>query len=108
MPSLPLACGGYARAVDLLAFIAIVALSGLVVGALARLAVPGPDPMSIWRTIALGILGSLLGTFVASVLGFEEGGGILFAILGGVVLLIAYRRFVQRRGITGPSARLRP
>lgn len=93
---------------DLLVLLGIVALSGLVVGALARLAVPGPDPMSIWRTIALGILGSLLGAVVATFLGFEAGGGILAAVLGGVVLLVAYRRFVQQRGLTGPSARRRP
>jgi uncharacterized membrane protein YeaQ/YmgE (transglycosylase-associated protein family) len=77
----------------------------LIVGALARLAVPGPDPMSIWRTIVLGILGSLLGTFIALLLGFEAGGGILFAVLGGAVLLIIYRRLVQHRSITGPHAR---
>ncbi len=90
---------------EFLVLVLIVALSGLIVGALARLAVPGPDPMSIWRTIALGILGSVVGVVIAGLLGFEEGGGILFALLGGVLLLIAYRRFVQRRGITGPGAR---
>jgi uncharacterized membrane protein YeaQ/YmgE (transglycosylase-associated protein family) len=89
---------------ELLVLVVLIALSGLIVGALARLAVPGPDPMSIWRTIALGILGSFLGTMIGRLLGFEAG-SVLFSLLGAVLLLIAYRRFVQRRGITGPGAR---
>jgi uncharacterized membrane protein YeaQ/YmgE (transglycosylase-associated protein family) len=90
--------------VDILVFAVVVALSGLVIGGLARLAVPGPDPMSIWRTIALGIVGSFVGGVPAGLLGLEAGGGILFAVIGAVVLLILYRRVVQNRGITGPGA----
>lgn len=89
---------------ELLVLIVVIALSGLIVGALARLAVPGPDPMSIWRTIALGIVGSLLGGIVAQLLGLGTG-GIVFPIIGGVVVLVAYRKWVQRRPITGPDAR---
>jgi uncharacterized membrane protein YeaQ/YmgE (transglycosylase-associated protein family) len=89
---------------ELLVLVALVGLSGLIVGALARLAVPGPDPMSIWRTIALGILGSIVGTVIGRLLGFGAG-SVLFSIVGAVLLLIAYRRFFQRRGITGPGAR---
>jgi len=88
-----------------LSYLLILVLVGLVVGALARLAVPGPDPMPIWATILLGLAGSFLGGLVAGVLGV--GGGPLFAVVGGVVILIAYRRLVQKRGITGPSARRR-
>jgi len=91
--------------VDILVFVLAIALSGLIIGALARLAVPGPDPMSIWRTIVLGILGSFVGGVIAAVLGLGSGGGILFAVVGGALLLIAYRRFVQHRGITGPTSR---
>ena len=47
-----------------LAFILFILLWGLVVGGLARLAVPGPDPMPIWLTIAIGIGGSLIGGIV--------------------------------------------
>jgi uncharacterized membrane protein YeaQ/YmgE (transglycosylase-associated protein family) len=89
---------------EVLVLVALVALSGLIVGLLARLAVPGPDPMSLWRTIALGILGSIVGTVIGRLLGFEAG-SVLFSILGAVLLLIAYRRIFQRRGITGPGAR---
>ena len=90
---------------DILVFVLVVVLGGLIVGALARLAVPGPDPMSIWRTIVLGILGSLLGSLIAALVGMGNGGGVLFALIGAVLLLILYRRVVQKRGITGPSAR---
>jgi uncharacterized membrane protein YeaQ/YmgE (transglycosylase-associated protein family) len=91
---------------SVLVFVLLVALSGLIVGGLARLAVPGPDPMSVWRTIAFGIVGSLLGGLIAGALGVGGSGGIfVLSLVGAVVLLIAYRRIVQGRGITGPGAR---
>jgi uncharacterized membrane protein YeaQ/YmgE (transglycosylase-associated protein family) len=91
--------------VDVLVFILLVAVSGLIVGGLARLAVPGPDPMPLWRTIALGILGSLLGGLIAGVFGIGGSGGIfLLSLAGAVLLLILYRRVFQGRGITGPGA----
>jgi uncharacterized membrane protein YeaQ/YmgE (transglycosylase-associated protein family) len=90
---------------DILVFILVVLVGGLIVGLLARLAVPGPDPMSIWRTIVLGILGSLVGGLLAQLVGMGNGSGLLFALIGAVVLLILYRRIFQHRGITGPSAR---
>ena len=93
---------------DVLVFILLVAVSGLIVGGLARLAVPGPDPMSIWRTIAFGIVGSLLGGLAAGALEVGGTGGVfLLALIGAVVLLILYRRVFQGRGITGPGSRRR-
>jgi uncharacterized membrane protein YeaQ/YmgE (transglycosylase-associated protein family) len=89
---------------DILVFFLLLALSGLIVGALARLAVPGPDPMSIWATIALGIVGSLLGGIVAQLLGLENA-GIILMVIGATLVLVAYRRFVQGRPITGSRAR---
>ena len=86
---------------ELAVFVLVLALSGLVNGGLARLAVPGPDPMSLWRTIALGLAGSFVGGLLARLLGLEAGGGILFALLGAVLLLVLHRRLVQKRGITG-------
>jgi uncharacterized membrane protein YeaQ/YmgE (transglycosylase-associated protein family) len=91
-------------AMDILVFFLLLALSGLIVGALARLAVPGPDPMSIWATIALGIVGSLVGGIVAQLLGLENA-GIILMIIGATLVLVAYRRFVQGRTITGSRAR---
>ena len=90
---------------DILVFILLVAVSGFIVGGLARLAVPGPDPMPLWRTIALGILGSLLGGLIAGVFDVGGSGGIfLLSLAGAVLLLILYRRVFQGRGITGPGA----
>jgi uncharacterized membrane protein YeaQ/YmgE (transglycosylase-associated protein family) len=91
---------------DVLTFVLLAAVSGFIVGALARLAVPGPDPMPFWRTIALGILGSLLGGLVAGVFEVGGAGGIfLLSLTGAVGLLILYRRVFQGRGITGPASR---
>jgi uncharacterized membrane protein YeaQ/YmgE (transglycosylase-associated protein family) len=88
----------------LVTLIVLLALWGLVVGALARFAVPGPDPMSIWRTILLGLAGSLVGGMVGRLLGFQSG-GLLFGVLGGVLILILWRKFVEKRPLTGPAAR---
>ena len=85
-------------------FILVLALEGLVVGALARLALPGPDPMGILATIGLGLAGSFVGGIVAHIL-LGTAGGIVFAILGAILLLYLYRRFVQHRPLTGPGAR---
>jgi uncharacterized membrane protein YeaQ/YmgE (transglycosylase-associated protein family) len=87
----------------LVAFILVVIGGGLI-GALARLAVPGPDPMPWWQTVILGWLGSILGGIVSWVF-LGHAGGIVFAILGAIVLLMLYRRFVQRRPLTGPGSR---
>jgi uncharacterized membrane protein YeaQ/YmgE (transglycosylase-associated protein family) len=82
-------------------------VGGFVVGGLARLAVPGPDPMPWWQTVLLGWLGSILGGLVSRIfLGYT--GGIIFSLLGAIVLLILYRRFVQHRPLTGPGARRSP
>jgi uncharacterized membrane protein YeaQ/YmgE (transglycosylase-associated protein family) len=88
-----------------LAFILILIVWGFVVGALARLALPGPDPMPWYATIGLGLGGSLIGGIIARMV-FGSYGGLIFAVLGAILLLYLYRRFVQHRGITGPSARL--
>ncbi len=90
-----------------LAFLIGLLLAGFVIGGLARFAVPGPDPMPIWLTIAIGILGSVLGGLVGQIF-LGATGSFLFAFLGAVALVIGYRRFVQGRGITGPEAQLRP
>lgn len=82
----------------LVTLIALV-VGGLVIGALARLALPGPDPMSIPMTTVLGIAGSLIGGLVARVF-LGTGGGVIFAVLGAMLLLYLHRRFVQKRPLT--------
>lgn len=90
-----------------LALILAIVLSSLVVGALGRLAVPGPDPIGLLGTIALGLAGSLLGGLLTWFL-WGRPAGIGFSILGAAVVLILYRRLVQRRPIWGPGARKWP
>ncbi len=102
----------------MLGAIVSILVSGLIVGALARFALPGRDRLSIWKTILLGILGSILGGFAAALTGVVDptpaegeeltGGelvtGFLFALAGAVLLLILYRRFVEKRPITGSDS----
>jgi len=90
-----------------LVFLIVVFVFGLAIGGLARLAVPGPDPMPIWATAALGIGGSILGGVITRIL-FNTGVSLFFAFLGAVLLLILYRHFVQHRPLTGPGARRPP
>jgi uncharacterized membrane protein YeaQ/YmgE (transglycosylase-associated protein family) len=88
-------------------FILFLAFGGLIVGALARLALPGPDPMGILATIGLGLAGSFVGGVVSWVF-IGHAGGIIFSILGATLLLYLHRRFVQHRPLTGPGARQLP
>jgi uncharacterized membrane protein YeaQ/YmgE (transglycosylase-associated protein family) len=85
--------------VSILAIIIGLVVSGLIIGALARLALPGKDPMSIPMTIVLGIAGSLIGGLVARIF-LGTGGGFIFAVLGAILLLYLHRRFVQKRPLT--------
>lgn len=91
----------------MLALVIYLVVVGLASGALARWAVPGPDPMSIPATIALGIGGTFLGGMLAWFL-LGHWGGFVFSILGAVLLLVLYRKFVQHRPITGPGAQKLP
>jgi uncharacterized membrane protein YeaQ/YmgE (transglycosylase-associated protein family) len=75
-------------------------LFGLVVGALAKLVMPGRDPGGIIVTILLGIVGAVLGGFVGRALGFygpDEAAGFLMSFLGAVILLVIYRMVAGRR-----------
>jgi uncharacterized membrane protein YeaQ/YmgE (transglycosylase-associated protein family) len=90
-----------------LGFILFILLWGFIVGGLARLAIPGPDPMPVWMTIAIGIGGSLLGGIVTRLF-FGTGVSFFFAFLGAVLLVVMYRKYVQHRAIWGPEARRPP
>src|SRR5438128_10692081 len=82
---------------------------GFITGGLARLAVPGPDPMPVWLTVAIGLVGSVVGGAIAIAIwgrGTQAIG--LLSFLGAVLLVGAYRRFVQKRPLTGPDARKFP
>ena len=81
-------------------------ITGLVVGGLGRLAVPGKDPMPLWLTILIGIVGAILGGAIALSLGFGLGGVFVISVLVATLIVIAYRRIVQKRTVTGPRSRL--
>jgi uncharacterized membrane protein YeaQ/YmgE (transglycosylase-associated protein family) len=73
---------------------------GLIVGAVAKLLMPGRDPGGIIVTMLLGIAGAVLGGFVGRAMGlYREGeaAGFLMALVGAVVLLALYRMMVGRR-----------
>src|SRR5438067_11071467 len=90
----------------MLGAIVAIRLAGFVTGALARLAVPGPGPMPIWLTIAIGLAGSWGGgSIAAAIWGWKATTAVSFFGFGAAILLvIAYRRFYQGRPITGPEA----
>jgi uncharacterized membrane protein YeaQ/YmgE (transglycosylase-associated protein family) len=72
---------------------------GLVVGALAKLIMPGKDPGGIIVTILLGIAGSFIGTYVGRLIGFGSNysAGFIVSILGALILLGLYRLIMSRR-----------
>ena len=83
--------------------------SGFFTGGLARLAIPGPDPMPIWLTIAIGLTGSIAGAVVGKELSHGNGYAVSFTSFGVAMALVAgYRRYVQKRPIFGPGARAFP
>jgi uncharacterized membrane protein YeaQ/YmgE (transglycosylase-associated protein family) len=88
-------------------FIIVLLVVGVLAGALARLLVPGPDPMSLWQTWLLGVLGSFVGGFLGFVLfgadiddGVVQTSGVIGSILGAVILLLIYRAVSRRNGGT--------
>jgi uncharacterized membrane protein YeaQ/YmgE (transglycosylase-associated protein family) len=85
-------------------FIIVLLVVGFIAGALARLLVPGPDPMSLAGTWLLGVLGSFLGGFLGYVLfgadnedGPVQVAGIVGSIVGAIILLLIYRATQRRR-----------
>ena len=83
-----------------LSYLLALVVSGLIIGALGRLAVPGRNPMGIGMTILLGIGGSLLGGLVTRALGLGTSFSFVAAVLAaaGLVYLVSGR---QRRGLLG-------
>ena len=70
------------------------AVIGLIVGAIAKLLMPGKDPSGIWITMALGVAGSLLASFLGRALGWYQPGqsaGFIMSVVGALILLIIYR-----------------
>jgi uncharacterized membrane protein YeaQ/YmgE (transglycosylase-associated protein family) len=73
---------------------------GLIIGAIAKLLMPGHDPGGIIVTILLGIVGALLGGFLGRSIGLYgpgEPAGFVMALIGAMILLLLYRLLVARR-----------
>jgi len=79
---------------------------GLIVGAVAKLLMPGRDPGGVIVTMLVGVAGALLAGFLGRAMGWYtnpgEGPGIIASIIGAMVLLLLYRLFIGRRGTTVP------
>ena len=79
------------------------ALIGLVVGAIAKLIMPGKDPGGIFVTMLIGIAGSFIGTFIGRAVGHYEPGqsaGFLMSLVGALVLLGIYHLIRRARTTT--------
>jgi uncharacterized membrane protein YeaQ/YmgE (transglycosylase-associated protein family) len=82
--------------VSLIAFLLLLALQGLIVGAFARLALPGKDPMTIPQTIVVGLAGTFVaGIIVYAISGGRAAPGFLGALVFSVLIVYVIRR---RRG----------
>ncbi|HEY8526602.1 MAG TPA: GlsB/YeaQ/YmgE family stress response membrane protein [Acidimicrobiales bacterium] len=88
----------------MIGFIIALIIIGIIAGYLARLLVPGPDPMSFLQTVALGIVGSFVGGFLGWLIfgadtdeGAFQASGLIGSILGAIVALIIYN-FVTGSG----------
>ena len=82
---------------SLIAFLIAAAAIGLVVGALARLLLPGPDPISIGATIAVGVLGSLAAGLFSWYVLHRHGAGLLLSVVFAMALLGLIRFSDARR-----------
>jgi uncharacterized membrane protein YeaQ/YmgE (transglycosylase-associated protein family) len=89
---------------DLMAILGWI-LFGLIVGALAKLVMPGRDPGGIIVTMLLGIAGAVLGGFIGRAMGFYgegEAAGFVMSFLGAIALLALYRMMIGRRNRVVP------
>jgi len=90
--------GGKERTMDILLWIVF----GLVVGAIAKLLMPGRDPGGFILTIVIGIVGALVGGWLGRAMGLYREGepvGFLMAIVGSIILLGLYRLVFRGRAI---------
>ncbi|HEY4758231.1 MAG TPA: GlsB/YeaQ/YmgE family stress response membrane protein [Chthoniobacterales bacterium] len=73
---------------------------GLVIGAIAKLIMPGKDPGGIIITMLLGIAGALVAGVIGRALGWYQEGeaaGFIASVIGAILLLVIYRLFIGRR-----------
>jgi uncharacterized membrane protein YeaQ/YmgE (transglycosylase-associated protein family) len=95
---------------SLIGYIIALLFTGLVVGALARLALPGRDPMTVLQTILVGVAGSFAAGLLYALLFHRNGGGIILSVLFSMGIVYAIRRSrggslnepAPRDGLRGP------
>jgi uncharacterized membrane protein YeaQ/YmgE (transglycosylase-associated protein family) len=93
---------------EIVGFLFALALSGLLIGALARLLLPGRDPMSLLETMLAGVGGSLIaGLIVHYVFDRDEAPGLLLSLPCTILIVYAIRKYRQRaepeRTMSGPA-----
>lgn len=82
---------------SLVAYLIVLVVIGLVVGALARALLPGPDPMGIGMTICVGLLGSFAAGLFSWYVLHRHGAGLVLSVLFAMVIVFVLRRSVERR-----------
>ena len=89
----------------MIGFLITMLVIGIIAGFLARLLVPGRDPMGFWATVLLGIVGSFIGGFLGYVLfgkdldeGALQASGVIGSVIGAVIALLIYRALNRSRG----------
>ena len=89
---------------NMLTFIIILLVVGLIAGAIARLLVPGRDPMGLLGTVALGVVGSFVGGFLQNLVFLHSvslfalhPSGIIGSIIGSIIVLLVSRIFGGKR-----------
>ena len=85
----------------LVVFLVVLFVEGLVVGALARLLLPGPDPMSLWMTVFVGLFGTFTGGLFSWYVLHRHGWGLVVSVAFSTIVVWLYRR---SRGSMGGGA----
>lgn len=76
----------------MISYLIVSAFIGLIVGAFARLALPGRDPMGLFTTMLVGIGGSIAASLVYAALFHRNGGGFILSVLFSMVIVYAIRK----------------
>jgi uncharacterized membrane protein YeaQ/YmgE (transglycosylase-associated protein family) len=79
-----------------------IVIIGAVVGALAKLIMPGRDPGGFFITALLGMAGALVATFLGRLIGLygpNQGAGFIASIIGALVVLFVYHGIMKRRQV---------
>jgi uncharacterized membrane protein YeaQ/YmgE (transglycosylase-associated protein family) len=92
----------------MLGLIIVALFSAFITGALARFAVPGPDPMPAWLTVVIGLLGTAIGTGIVIAIEGRHTKDTswvgIASFLSAVGLVVLYRHFIQKRPLWGKDA----